>query len=186
MVGEVKLLRRLAMGYQRDLATRRRVTLAAASLTVAFVCCSLTVAVRTSGLEGWGYLQLAAAITIGLAAMVEALWAVWGIDESSNRLSWLLAAQRWSPKSAPPTSCFPIDRPPARIRAGYRAIHIESGTSPLLPVIFLLAAIYLFSWLRLSRLRTMKNHRTPRARQRGRAPASPFPKAYNSSAPANW
>ena len=152
---ENKLLRRLAMGYQRDLATRRRVTLAAASLTVAFVCCSLTVAVRTSGLEGWGYLQLAAAITIGLAAMVEALWAVWGIDESSNRLSWLLAvAAVVVAEIAAAYFLFPRSTAHLREFAGYRAIHIESGTSPLLPVIFLLAAIYLFSWLRLSRLRT--------------------------------
>ncbi len=119
------------------------------------MCCSLTVAVRTSGLEDWGYLQLAAAITIGLAAMVEALWAVWGIDESSNRLSWLLAvAAVVVAEIAAAYFLFPRSTAHLREFAGYRAIHIESGTSPLLPVIFLLAAIYLFSWLRLSRLRT--------------------------------
>ena len=162
---ENKLLRRLAMGYQRDLGTRRRVTLAAASLTVAFTCCSLTVAIGASGLKGWGYLsayqgsgylQLAAAIAIGVAAMVEALWAVWGIEKPAARGSWLLAVAAAAAAGIAGTVHALFSTSIANVRefAGYRAIHIESGTSPLLPVIILLAAIYLFSWLRLSRLRT--------------------------------
>jgi hypothetical protein len=162
---ENKLLRRLAVGYQRDLGTRRRVTLAAASLTVAFVCCSLIVAIWASGLKGWGYrsgnqgsgsLQLAAAFTIGGAAIVEALWAVWGIEKSSHRRSWLVTVAAAAAVEIASTvyALFSDSIADVREFAGYRAIHIESGTSPLLPVILLLITIYLFCWLRLSRLRT--------------------------------
>jgi len=162
---ENKLLRRLAMGYQRDLATRRRATLAAASLTVAFACCSLIVAIWASGLQGWGYLsgddgsgylQLASAIVIGGSAIIEALWAVWGIEKPAHRRSWLVAVAAAAAAEIAGTVYALFSASIAHVRefAGYRAIHIESGASPLLPVILLLLPIYLFCWWRLSRLRT--------------------------------
>jgi len=46
--------------------------------------------------------------------------------------------------------------------SGYRAIHLESGTSPLLPVILLLLAIYLFCWMRLDRLRMVEEREATR------------------------
>jgi len=162
---ENKLLRRLAMGYQPDLATRRRATLAAASLTVAFACCSLTVAIGTSGLKGWGYLsgdqgsgylQLASAIVIGVAAIIEALWAVWGIEKPAHKGAWLVtvAAAAAAEIAGAAYVLFSSSKEHLREFAGYRAVHIESGASPLLPVILLLVPIYLFCWWRLSRLRT--------------------------------
>ena len=72
-----QLLRWFAWDYKKNLAKDRKPVLAGASLTVAFACFSLTVAVSTSGLKGWGYLQLAAAVLVAVAAMIEALWAAW-------------------------------------------------------------------------------------------------------------
>jgi hypothetical protein len=119
------------------------------------VCCALTVAVWTSGLKGWGYSQLAAAVTTGGAAIAQGLWAIWGIKEPRNRLRWRLAAAAIATAEIAGTwyAALSDSAGSARKFAGYRAVHIESGASPVLPVIVLLLTIYLFCWLRLSRLR---------------------------------
>ncbi len=148
-------LRRLAWRYKPDLERRRRVTLAGASFTVALVYCALALAVRTSGVKGAGYLQLAVAAAMGAAAIAQALWTVWGIKETRYKLFWLSAAALIAIAQIAGTCYAALSDSAGRARefAGYRAVHIESGASPVLPVIALLAVIYLFCWLRLSRLR---------------------------------
>src|SRR5262249_28510990 len=144
-----KHLRRLAWGYQQRLATRRRVTLAAACFTVAVACLALIVAVAASGLRGWGYLtpdsgsgylQPAAAVFMAVPAMAAALWAVWGIEPTGRRRSWLFAAAAVAATLIAGAGYALFSPTVAHVRkfAGYRAVHLESGTSPLLPVILLL------------------------------------------------
>jgi hypothetical protein len=148
-------LRRLAWRYKPDLERRRRITIAGASFTVALVYCALTVAIRTSGVRGWGYFQLAVAAAMGAAAIAQGLWAIWGIKEFSYKILWRSAAVVVAMAEIGGTAYAALADSAGRARefAGYRAVHIESGASPVLPVIALLAAIYLFCWLRLSRLR---------------------------------
>ena len=149
------LLRRLGWEYKPDLGPQRRGTLTAASLTVAFGCGSLAEAVSASGLNGWGYVQLMVAIAVGAVAMAEGLWAAWGIKESRPRLLWLsaVAAAALAEIAGACYAVFSATAGHAREFAGYRAVHIESGASPVLPVILMLMTLYLFCWLRLSRLR---------------------------------
>jgi hypothetical protein len=169
------LLRRLGWGYRPDLERQRRGTLAAASLTVAFACSSLVAAVLASGLKGW---QLPVAIVVGFTAVVQALWAAVGIKEAPYRRFWLgvvmtaVIAVVWgvvyAARSDPPGH--------ARFFAGYRAVHLESGASPVLPVVFLLLTIYLFCWFRLSRLRiSEERHSQQPVHKLGRDAPEPFP-----------
>ncbi len=149
------LLRRLGWEYKPDLGPQRRGTLTAASLTVAFGCGSLAEAVSASGLNGWGTVQLMVAIAVGAVAMAEGLWAAWGIRESRPRLLWLsaVAASALAQIAGAIYTTASATAGHAREFAGYRAVHIESGASPVLPVILMLMTLYLFCWLRLSRLR---------------------------------
>jgi hypothetical protein len=148
-------LRRLAWRYKPDLERRRRITLAGASFTVALAYCALAVAVWTSGVKGSGYLQLALAVGMGAAAIGQGLWTISGIRESRYKFFWLAAAAVIATAQIAGTCYAALSDSTGRARefAGYRAVHIESGASPVLPVIVLLMTIYLFCWLRLSRLR---------------------------------
>jgi hypothetical protein len=148
-------LRRLAWRYKPDLERRRRITLAGASFTVALAYCALAVAVWTSGVRGSGYLQLALAVAMGATAIAQGLWAISGIKESRYKLFWVGSAALIATAEIAGTCYAALSDSAGRARefAGYRAVHIESGASPVLPVIVLLMTIYLFCWLRLSRLR---------------------------------
>ena len=196
---ENKLLRRLAMGYQRDLATRRRATLAAASLTVAFACCSLIVAIWASGLQGWGYLSgdeapvTTACIRDNHRRIRHHRSAVGRLGHRATCPQTLVARVAVAAVAAAEIAgtayaLFSASIAHVREFAGYRAIHIESGASPLLPVILLLLPIYLFCWWRLSRLRTDEERHAsaPAGEDDEPFPASPSPKACKSSAPVRW
>jgi hypothetical protein len=99
--------------------------------------------------------QIAVAVAVGAVAIAEGLWAAWGIEEWRPRAGWLAAvvAGGVAEMAAAFYAAAPDASGHAREFAGYRAVHIESGASPVLPVIVLLVALYLFCWLRLSRLR---------------------------------
>src|SRR5258708_30247172 len=92
---------------------------------------------------------------MGVGGIAQGLWAVWGIKESRYKLFWLWAAAVIATAEIAGTCYAALSDSAggAREFAGYRAVHIESGTSPVLPVIVPLLTIYLFCWLRLSRLR---------------------------------
>jgi hypothetical protein len=177
------VLRRLAWGYRRDLTDARRVTLAGASLTVAFVCCALAVVISGSGLkgwgyQGWGYIQLTLAIVTGAAAMVQAVWAVWRLKDS-RRIACLfgVAAVALLEIGGACYAAFANPVGHAREFAGYRAVHLESGTSPALPIVILLVAIYLFCWARLARLR-MSEERQAKPPKDAQDPDDNSPKPF--------
>ena len=143
------ILRPLAWDHSWALAQRRRGTLVPATLTVSFACYTLANGAlghqagprAVAGCphrehcfpprRGWIAYRIATAGNFSGSP-----WCSWGATEIFGSA----AAAKRSPGHA-------IEF------AGYRAVHIEGGTSPVLPVIILLLAIYLFCWLRLSRLR---------------------------------
>jgi len=151
-VWRTNFLRWLAWEYNQDLGPLRRPVLAGAALTVAFACCALTVVIWAAGLKGWGYLQLGAALVVGIAATLEVLWAIWGMP---HRLRWIGVTGLAVASVIAGTGHAALSASTSHTGefAGYRALHIESGTSPLLPVLILLLTIYLFCCLRLSHLR---------------------------------
>lgn len=150
-------IRVLGWGYKPELQSRRRAMLAAATLAVGTVCFVLVAAAYTSGLAAEnGNTELSAAIGVGLLAIVEALW----VARTTNAF--------W-----PVIACMIVEAAVALLAsrtgatghalafAGYRAVHLESGASPLLPPILLLSALYLYFWFRLSQLRTVEDRSTP-------------------------
>ena len=149
-------LRAFGWGFKPDLAIRRRAILAAASLTVAAVCFSLAVAAYSSGVAAEaGDIELAAALLIAGAAIEEALWAAW-----STKLMRYVAVAALLELTALVLVLTVRGAGHAFEFAGYRAIHLESGISPLLPLLLLLWGVYLFFWFRLSQLRTAEDRGT--------------------------
>ena len=170
-------LRMLGWGFNPLLVPRRRALLATASLIIAITCGSLAAVVHVSGLDTRPRNAEAEQVSgldtqprnveevfaevfagaVAAAALAEAIWA------AVTWTFWLMAAlstasivafrliSAW--KNLP---CDPIKHAAYRL-AAYRAVHIESGVSPLLPLVFALAAIYLFCWFRLQQLRSRED-----------------------------
>lgn len=139
------------VGFKPALAKTRRTYLAAASLVVATVCGALAATQASSGLAGW---MAVLALLIAFIAAVQAVW-IWGITSLkllfAFSVAWLIAAVLlpvtvWLGRGANHTGNW-------LEFSGYRAVHVESGTSPLLPVLALLAAIWFFARLRLIQCR---------------------------------
>lgn len=150
-------LRVLGWGFRPELVARRRIILAIASLAVGSVCWGLTAAAYTSGVAAEkGNVQVFASILIGLSALAEAVWAA-----SATRALWpvilAIASEVVIACAAARTGLTGH----ALAFAGYRAVHIESGTSPLVPAVLLLLALYLYCWFRLSQLRAVEDRSTP-------------------------
>ncbi len=146
-------LRVFGWGFKPELQTRRYRSSSMESLVIAATCLSLGVAARASGLPNpQNGLEFFAALTVAAGAILEALWALW---KASRIFCGVLgiAAGVWA---------FSLGAQLVRIAhpewhtfafAGYRTVHLESGTSPIVPVVLLLAAFYLFFWFRRSHLR---------------------------------
>src|SRR5437763_13537829 len=104
------------------------------------VCCSLAAAAYASGVAAErGDIELIVALAIAGAAIVEALWAAW-----VTRVRWYVAVAALLEIAA---LCLVATMRGAGHGfefAGYRAVHLESGISPLLPLLLLLWGVYLF------------------------------------------
>src|ERR1039458_6765135 len=158
-------LRILAWGFSPSLVPRRRALLATASLIVAVTSGSLAAVAHVSGLDAQpGNVEVVFAGAVAAAALAEAVWA------AVTGPFWLMVSGYAASASAIAASIeLPSD--PVKLAAcklaAYRAVHIESGVSPLLPLVFALLAIYLFCWFRLQKLRSRED-RSP-----GLPPADP-------------
>src|ERR1035441_1056413 len=137
-------LRILAWGFSPSLVPRRRALLATASLIVAVTSGSLAAVAHVSGLDAQpGNVEVVFAGAVAAAALAEAVWA------AVTGPFWLMVSGYAASASAIAASIeLPSD--PVKLAAcklaAYRAVHIESGVSPLLPLVFALLAIYLFCW----------------------------------------
>lgn len=153
-------LRRFAWGCDEPLKPVRRLALAVASLTVAATCCILAACVRASGVSGLSaILEWWLAIIVSAAAVVEAIWAsrvFWKARpwQTALTFSGMVLAIGFLGTVLLGSALGTTDR--TRQFAAYRAIHIESGTSPAMPIFIFLLAMYIFCYLALSRYRMVE------------------------------
>ena len=145
----VTLFRKYGVGYKPALGNERRRLLAAGLLVIATTCGALAATQASSGLGG-GF--AGTALASGIFAAAEAVWLL-GRD-TSQRLGLavcLFAASLW------PAFVWvqaQADLPGNWLEfSGYRAVHVEGGTSPLLPVLAFLLAIWVCVRLRLGQSR---------------------------------
>ena len=145
----VTLFRKYAVGYKPALGNERRRLLAAGLLVIATACAALAATQASSGLGG-GFAW--AALASGIFAAAEAVWLLG--RNTPQRLGLavsLFAASLWP--------AFVWVRAQADLPgnwlefSGYRAVHVEGGTSPLLPVLAFLLAIWVCVRLRLGQSR---------------------------------
>jgi hypothetical protein len=173
-------LRILGWGSRPSLVFRRRALLATASLIVAVTSSSLAVVAHVSGLGAQsGNVEVLFAGAVAAAALAEAIWA------AATGSFWLMVAGYVALASIISVSKKLLSEPVILSSswklAAYRAVHIESGVSPLLPLVFALLAIYLFCWFRLQQLRSHED-RSP-----GLPPADPQLKAVTDDMqPSPW
>jgi hypothetical protein len=164
-------LRAFGWGFSPDLIARRGSLSCMASLTVAATSVSLAVAARASGLPNpQRDFEFFAGIAIAALSLFEAFWALFEAFWAPFEAFWAL---RRVPKSliaaGLATGALMISawvvlagsldllkngrEGHALAFAGYRAVHLESGTSPVLPLVILLAALYLYFWFGQTQLR---------------------------------
>ncbi len=172
--------RTFGWGCRPELMVVRRVCLCAASLAVAAVCLFLALATYASGLNSQGHFGFIASAILCFAAFAEALWAAnWRPADWRDDKKWRDAVE-WTSLSRkamwvvfnPFTLAIAVAAGVLLIRlspmvaghrfefAGYRAVHLESGTSPLPPLLLLLASLYCWLWFRLSQLRLEEDRKT--------------------------
>jgi hypothetical protein len=154
-------LRVFGWGFKPELELRRRGLLAFASLAVAAVCLFLGLAVKVSAREGpptppftiESLFEVVFAFALGGAAIAEGIWAA-----AKSRILTLAALACASLEIA---AFFLVSMSSsaghATQFAGYRAMHLESGASPVVPIVALLWAFYLCLYFRLSQLRVAED-----------------------------
>jgi len=154
-------LRVFGWGFKPELELRRRGLLAFASLAVAALCLFLGLAVKVSAREGppnppftiESLFEVVFAFALGGAAIAEGVWAA-----AKSRILTLAALACASLEIA---AVFLVSMSSsaghATQFAGYRAMHLESGASPVVPVVALLWAFYLCLYFRLSQLRVAED-----------------------------
>ena len=157
-------LRILGWGFRPSLVPSRRALLATASLVVAVTSGSLAAVAYVSGLGAQsGNVEVVFAGAVAAAALAEAIWAAltwrYWLMIAGCAASIIAFSRIWAWKTLP--SDLHLVKLAACKLAAYRAVHIESGVSPLLPLVFALLAIYLFFWFRLQQFRSRED-RSPR------------------------
>jgi hypothetical protein len=154
-------LRVSGWGFKPELEVQRRGMLAFASLAVAAVCLFLGLAVKVSAREGppsppftvESLFEVVFAFALGGAAIAEGVWAA-----RKSRLFTLAAlACALLAIAAVFMISMSASEGHATQFAGYRAMHLESGTSPVVPIVALLWAFYLCLYFRLSQLRVAED-----------------------------
>jgi hypothetical protein len=154
-------LRVSGWGFKPELDLQRRGMLAFASLAVAAVCLFLGLAVKVSAREGppnppftiESRFEVVFAFALGGAAIAVGIWAA-----AKSRILTLAALVCASLEIA---AVFMVSMSSSEGHAtqfaGYRAMHLESGTSPVVPIVALLWAFYLCLYFRLSQLRVAED-----------------------------
>lgn len=131
---------------------RRRFYLAWTALVVGVAAALLVSTMVASELDKKATLEFVCALIVSLTALLEAAWIA-----SGARHGWLIYAAGAAALFAVGWIGTGPDSGNARQFAGYRSVHVESGTSPLLPAILSLLAVYLFLWFRLQQLRRQED-----------------------------
>ena len=150
-------LRVFGWGFKPGLMPRRRALLAAASLIVSALCWALAAAAYTSGaIAESRNVQVAAAVALSVIAALEALWAA-GPTYAVAPVIFCVVLEIVGVHSLLITEASAVATGHTLAFSGYRAVHLESGTSPLLPPVLLLFALYFYLWLRLAQLRNMED-----------------------------
>jgi len=154
-------LRVSGWGFKPELEAQRRGMLAFASLAVAAVCLFLGLAVKVSAREGppnppftvESLFEVVFAFALGGAAIAEGIWA------AAKNLLFTLAALACALAAIAAVLIVSMSSSEGHATqfAGYRAMHLESGASPVIPVIALLWAFYLCLYFRLSQLRVAED-----------------------------
>jgi hypothetical protein len=154
-------LRVFGWGFKPELESQRRGMLAFASLAVAAVCLFLGLAVKVSAREGppippftpESLFEVVFAFALGAAAIVEGIWAA-----GKSRL-FTMAALACAVLTIAAVLMISMSSSEGHATqfAGYRAMHLESGTSPVVPIVALLWAFYLSLYFRLSQLRVTED-----------------------------
>jgi hypothetical protein len=154
-------LRVFGWGFKPELEMQRRGMLAFASLAVAAVCLFLGLAVKVSAREGppsppftlESLFEVVFAFALGAAAIAEGVWA------ARKSRFFTLAALASALLAIAAVVIVSVSSPAGHATqfAGYRAMHLESGTSPVVPIITLLWAFYLCLYFRLSQLRVTED-----------------------------
>ena len=153
-------LRTLGWGFNPDFEPRRRALLAGSALVVAATCWVLA-AVAFSGWRNacWWPLQPWLALALGAVCLLEALWAAWPVPVLPTTwpfsVRWMVVAGAVLEIGSATAWLVTTTRIAGRALefSGYRAVHLESGVSPLPPLLLTLLAVHLFCWCRLSQLR---------------------------------
>lgn len=137
----------LTLACDPELEARRRFHLASAAVVIALVTGLSWATLHASGSPGYRIESLSAAV-VCVAAVAEMGWLLRGAK------LWWVAVIAFAGGMLAVLSIGETAGPANMNRfAAYRAIHVESGTSLLLPSVIALLAVYIFLWLRLKQLR---------------------------------